>query len=460
MKTVRSAAGVMSWFDGFAGISRDGVFGGAAAWIDKEKPPGHTSLAEELSFRNTLKQHITLQHFFFSPNLVWFLITLSAYIVFPYDMESAAKGFAFHWVAKRVAVIFAVASVYYGFFWWALYIQGLAERKYKPGCYPTMGNMVHNLWYWSLGVLQWSLSDVAMTRLWASGAVPYVSDAEVFSSPTQFLILVATVLAIPLWRDTHFYFVHRFSHIRAVYKYVHSLHHRNTDPEPFSGLTMHPVEHLVYYSNVIFPTILFPVSPLVYSFMFFHLGLAPACGHSGFEDHWHSDQYHYIHHSKFECNYGSPASAWIDVFFGTFREKLGNSGAYSGEYKDDYAGKSTEKKVWSAQGYLGLQEGDHMCYTAFCIAATVLVLWGAVNATSPAPVTQLGSVPIGTLVGAVIGYGPVVVALLLSLAYDKMNWRWPFHKERLVGAFGFFVVMGWAVVLLPIYKFTSLLCTP
>ena len=51
-----------------------------------------------------------------------------------------------------------------------------------------------------------------------------------------------------MYRDFHFYWAHRFIHIRALYKYVHSLHHRNTDIEPFAGLCMHPIEHLYYYS--------------------------------------------------------------------------------------------------------------------------------------------------------------------------------------------------------------------
>ena len=40
------------------------------------------------------------------------------------------------------------------------------------------------------------------------------------------------------YRDFHFYFAHRLLHIRVLYKFVHSLHHRNTDIEPFSGLCM------------------------------------------------------------------------------------------------------------------------------------------------------------------------------------------------------------------------------
>jgi sterol desaturase/sphingolipid hydroxylase (fatty acid hydroxylase superfamily) len=36
----------------------------------------------------------------------------------------------------------------------------------------------------------------------------------------------------------------RLIHIRFIYKFVHSLHHRNGDIEPFSGMCMHPVEHM------------------------------------------------------------------------------------------------------------------------------------------------------------------------------------------------------------------------
>ena len=51
-------------------------------------------------------------------------------------------------------------------------------------------------------------------------------------------------------------YVNIFIPIKAVYKYVHSLHHRNTDIEPFAGLSMHPVEHLYYYRLVNFVDLL------------------------------------------------------------------------------------------------------------------------------------------------------------------------------------------------------------
>merc|ERR1719162_1325244 len=106
---------------------------------------------------------------------------------------------------------------------------------------------------------------------------------------------------------------------------------------------------------------------MVFLWNFIHLTIAPGAGHSGFEDNFQADQYHFVHHAKFECNYGSPFSAFIDQYFGTFREKLGASTKYTGEYKNDYeeekkssasfksAKKSKSKRaiVWSAKGYLG-----------------------------------------------------------------------------------------------------------
>jgi hypothetical protein len=57
--------------------------------------------------------------------------------------------------------------------------------------------------------------------------------------------------------------------MHASDKYVHSLHHRNMDPEPFSGMTMHPVEHLYYFSNAFIPSFyLAGLSPLIFLWNF------------------------------------------------------------------------------------------------------------------------------------------------------------------------------------------------
>ena len=69
--------------------------------------------------------------------------------------------------------------------------------------------------------------------------------------------------------------------IRPLYKFVHALHHRDTDPEPFSGMCMHPIEHLYYFSNALTPALYLKLSPLVFLWTFIHLTIAPGAGHSG-----------------------------------------------------------------------------------------------------------------------------------------------------------------------------------
>ena len=53
------------------------------------------------------------------------------------------------------------------------------------------------------------------------------------------------------WRDIHFYFIHRLMHPwripgipdlgRWLYKNVHYLHHKDSNPSAWSGIAMHPV---------------------------------------------------------------------------------------------------------------------------------------------------------------------------------------------------------------------------
>merc|ERR1712072_650585 len=83
-----------------------------------------------------------------------------------------------------------------------------------------------------LGILQWTAVEGSFLYLYRSGKIPYGSTA----GSTLLTLLVS--IALPTYRDVHFYFIHRFIHVRCLYKYIHSLHHRNTDVEPFAGMAI------------------------------------------------------------------------------------------------------------------------------------------------------------------------------------------------------------------------------
>eukprot|EP00756_Hemistasia_phaeocysticola_P024898 Hpha_TRINITY_DN15976_c2_g6::TRINITY_DN15976_c2_g6_i1::g.73995::m.73995 len=430
------------WPDGLAGIRKAGVFATLPSWVDGELAAGSTAQTKVLGFEQTMKDLLAFRFFFFSPNLVWASMALAVHFVFPYEIDALREGYSLDVLLRRLVLNFSVCGAYYLFFYVGLYHLGWAKRKYSPGTYPTFGNMCHNAWYWGLGVFQWTLWEMVMTRLWATGKVGFVTDAQVWNDKWLLAKQVFWLFAVPVWRDVHFYFAHRFIHIRAVYKYVHSLHHRNADPEPFSGMTMHPIEHIYYFSNAFTPTLfLNDLSPFVFLWLFIHLTIAPAAGHSGWEDHFQADQYHYTHHRKFECNYGSPFTGFIDQYFGTFREKLGDSKEYKGEWSEK-AEPGTALKEWSAQGYLGVPANLwHGLYTLYWVALFPFAYWAFAK--------QQG---MGEIVGFIMGYSPPLVALLLCvLEGDRLSWRWPFQKEKFFGAFGLFLALGTVSCLHPIY---------
>jgi len=268
-----------------------------------------------------------------------------------------------------------------------------------------------------------------MLTLWSSKKVPLVTTDELLDNKSMIAKHIFWVMAVPIWRDLHFYVCHRYIHIRAIYKYVHSLHHRNTDPEPFSGITMHPIEHMYYFSNVLVPLLYTPMHPFVFMWLFVHLILSPAAAHSGFEDHFQSDQYHYIHHAKFECNYGSPGTAFLDIYCGTFREQL------------SYKTIPSRTKEWARESYLGLpQTATHAVYSLFTICLVPLIVWGSNHRS------------FAMSIASTVAVGPIVLAMLLCyLSGDRFCWRWPFQKESLFGTFGVFFAAGTLFCVVPLF---------
>jgi sterol desaturase/sphingolipid hydroxylase (fatty acid hydroxylase superfamily) len=252
---------------------------------------------------------------FFSPNLVWLGCALLVYFLAPYDLAAAADGFAWEWISKRAVVNATFTFGYVGFWHVSLYWLGFGTRPFMPNRTYNWAKVAHNAFYTLLATVQWTAWEALAMRAWATGRLPYLPDALAFGTWSGLANFVASCFWVPLFRSWHFYFAHRGLHIRPLYKYVHSLHHRNTDIEPFAGLCMHPIEHLYYFSCAGLCLYLF-ASPFAFLWNGVHLLLSPAASHSGYEDNFQSDQFHYLHHKFFECNYG-PSDCPLDRWFGT-----------------------------------------------------------------------------------------------------------------------------------------------
>lgn len=166
--------------------------------------------------------------------------------------------------------------------------------------------------------------EVATYWLFANG---YLGLFEFGGNQILFWGWFVLMIAIaPIVHSLHFYLGHRLLHVRWLYKTVHATHHKNVDVGPWSGLAMHPVEHLIYFSTIVVPWIL-ALHPLNALYQLHLAAFLPALSHSGFDklkigkrfEVEGGSRFHYLHHKYFECNYGGSLLP-LDRLLGTFHD--------------------------------------------------------------------------------------------------------------------------------------------
>jgi sterol desaturase/sphingolipid hydroxylase (fatty acid hydroxylase superfamily) len=127
--------------------------------------------------------------------------------------------------------------------------------------------------------------------------------------------------------DTWFYWIHRLLHHPSIFRYVHAVHHKSIDVNPFSSLSFHWIEPFLL-TVWIFPVVWFiptfaPILGFVQVFGLLdniksHLGyeLYPANWNKSWLRFLTSSTFHNMHHRKFKGNYGVHFRIW-DKFLKT-----------------------------------------------------------------------------------------------------------------------------------------------
>ena len=82
---------------------------------------------------------------------------------------------------------------------------------------------------------------------------------------------------------------------------------------------MHPVEHFFYFSCFLL-AYLVPYHPLHLLLNKYHTDISALGGHDGYGPPGADDVGHYLHHSKFECNYGTSCTNYLDRALGTYED--------------------------------------------------------------------------------------------------------------------------------------------
>jgi len=261
-----------------------------------------------------------VNHLLFALVAYWFLWPGMA------AMQTISAG----WTAQIFAINLSATLILGTALHTYLYVFGGQQMRLKYDVRPmeksrrfTFGYQVWDNLYWALlwGVPIWSAWMVIYFAVAARGWVPTLDSFS--AAPVWFVLLF---FVIRFWQSFHFYWIHRLIHIPALFKSVHHVHHRNVSVGPWSGLSMHPVEHIFYFSGILIHFVL-PSHPVHVIFHMFSLSLGALLSHAGFEKVLYKDKeaikagsfHHQLHHRYFECNYGSEEVP-LDRWFGSFHD--------------------------------------------------------------------------------------------------------------------------------------------
>lgn len=294
----------------------------------------------------------------------YFLLGLAVWwFSWPDDKDAAEwpslQTFVSSWVAKVLLRNLLLNIAIYEFWHQALFgilsTPSVAAMRFSAKDPYLAPGSVWRERFWSTCGFVWSTAwECLILHWWASGAIPACgSDGPVGVGPVGLGCRMATpsmadlharplmvcwfLLGFPVttqFRGIHFFFAHRFMHpwwklgnglldgdVGAfMYRHVHSLHHRSYNPGPWSSLSMHPVEHMLYFSCFLLARLV-PYHPLHLLLNKYHTDISALAGHDGHSDPaGAADVGHYLHHAKFECNYGFSFPNYLDKLFGTFED--------------------------------------------------------------------------------------------------------------------------------------------
>lgn len=217
---------------------------------------------------------------------------------------------------------FIAAGVAYLFFW--IIFKNRWRHRMIQQKSPRLKKMWFEFRYSMSTVLIFALIGFGIVRLKNLGYTRIYDDVDEWG----WVWLFASFALMVLLHDAWFYWTHRLMHHPKIFRHVHLVHHRSTNPSPWAAYTFHPVEAVLEAG--IFPLIVFTIPAhelALFGFLIYmisrnvlgHLGIEflPNCFIKSRWVNWHTTTTHHdLHHQHFNGNYGL-YFIWWDKWFGT-----------------------------------------------------------------------------------------------------------------------------------------------
>ena len=269
---------------------------------------------------------------FFLPYNVLFMISSIIYWFLVLPPIETMSNLSWAWTLKILGINMLLTFIWYQGWEIPLYIKKKQANRFKYNhIFPqdikkkffwfknqTIDNMARSMLF---GVPIWSFLQIIMLWTFSNGYIPWINFSE------NIIWFIIMVLVVPIIHDFHFYCIHRLIHLPFLYKWIHSVHHKSVNPSPWSSLSMHPIEHILYFGTV-FWHFLLPSNPIIALYQLHFAGFGAVPGHVGFDKVEISENkafdthayMHYLHHKYFNVNYGGDGLVPFDRVFGTYHD--------------------------------------------------------------------------------------------------------------------------------------------
>ena len=231
----------------------------------------------------------------------------------------------FQALAEHFAIVYSILTVRYvvlaGLAYliiWKLLGSRLAHKIIQPDRPPKMKNFIHEIKYSLATFLIFGLVGVFIFESTNQGWTLVYKDVAQFGWPYFVFSVVLTILL----HDTYFYWTHRFMHWKPVFKTMHLVHHRSTNPTPWAAFSFHPTEAIVEAGIIPIVVFIYPLHPGAIALFALYMTFLNVLGHLGYElfpagftrskfTFWHNTSTHHnMHHRYFNCNYGLYFNWW------------------------------------------------------------------------------------------------------------------------------------------------------
>ena len=298
-------------------------------WVPRDLPGPSPVFSRPWRVKQVLNSLFGLEGLLGWQPMIYTGLCVVAWLFFTPEM-ARMRTFAIGWIAEIYLRNAALLLLVVGPLHLRLYVMKSQGERYKYNShFPRTGDRKFlfgsqtwdNVFYnFVSGVTIWTAFEAVSMWAYANGWLPWM---EFRTNPVY---CVAMFPLIVLFRQVHFYGTHRLTHWKPYYRAAHYVHHKNVNPGPWSGFSMHPLEHLIYLSGFLIHWIV-PSHPIHVLYNLMDAALTPANGHSGFHrievnekpNVKSGDYFHYLHHRYFDCNYGTTLVP-MDRWFGSFHD--------------------------------------------------------------------------------------------------------------------------------------------